>query len=140
MCLDSCHLLASGFDVRTAEGLAEVLDDCDARSSGSTGSARCTSTTPDAAGLQPRPPRQLGEGELGDGCAAFLSEPRFEGLPCVLETRKAPATASTARGRRRARAACAPAGARKRRGGGPIRLAAETPGAVGPAPRPRDPG
>jgi deoxyribonuclease-4 len=29
----------------------------------------------------------MGEGELGeDGCAWFLSEPRFEGLPCVLET------------------------------------------------------
>jgi deoxyribonuclease-4 len=29
----------------------------------------------------------LGRGELGeDGCAVFLSEPRFEGLPCVLET------------------------------------------------------
>jgi deoxyribonuclease-4 len=29
----------------------------------------------------------LGEGELGDrGCAVFLSEPRFDGLPCVLET------------------------------------------------------
>ena len=26
-------------------------------------------------------------GELGDaGCAAFLSEPRFDDLPCVLET------------------------------------------------------
>jgi deoxyribonuclease-4 len=29
----------------------------------------------------------LGEGELGEpGCATFLSEPRFEELPCVLET------------------------------------------------------
>jgi deoxyribonuclease-4 len=29
----------------------------------------------------------LGQGELGDrGCATFLSEPRFERLPCVLET------------------------------------------------------
>ncbi len=29
----------------------------------------------------------IGEGELGaDGCAVFLSEPRFDGLPCVLET------------------------------------------------------
>ena len=29
----------------------------------------------------------IGEGELGEsGCAAFLSEPRFEDLPCVLET------------------------------------------------------
>ncbi len=29
----------------------------------------------------------LGEGELGKrGCAVFLSEPRFDLLPCVLET------------------------------------------------------
>ena len=29
----------------------------------------------------------LGEGELGErGCSVFLSEPRFEQLPCVLET------------------------------------------------------
>ena len=29
----------------------------------------------------------IGEGELGEeGCVAFLSEPRFEGLPVVLET------------------------------------------------------
>jgi deoxyribonuclease IV len=28
----------------------------------------------------------LGDGELGrEGCAAFLSEPRFDGLPCVFE-------------------------------------------------------
>jgi deoxyribonuclease-4 len=29
----------------------------------------------------------VGKGELGDdGCAVFLSEPRFDGLACVLET------------------------------------------------------
>ncbi len=29
----------------------------------------------------------IGEGELGlDGCRVFLSEPRFDALPCVLET------------------------------------------------------
>jgi deoxyribonuclease-4 len=29
----------------------------------------------------------VGAGELGEeGCAAFLSEPRFDGLPCILET------------------------------------------------------
>jgi deoxyribonuclease IV len=29
----------------------------------------------------------IGEGELGlAGCRAFLREPRFAGLPCVLET------------------------------------------------------
>src|SRR5690242_6990979 len=30
ICLDSCHLFASGYDVRTEEGLAEVLDGFDA--------------------------------------------------------------------------------------------------------------
>src|SRR3954447_4904814 len=29
ICLDSCHLLASGFEVRTRDGLSEVLDECD---------------------------------------------------------------------------------------------------------------
>src|SRR3954453_4784974 len=28
LCLDSCHLYASGFDVRTEQGLAAVLEDC----------------------------------------------------------------------------------------------------------------
>src|ERR1700710_573534 len=30
ICLDSCHLFASGYDIRTEEGLAQVLDECDA--------------------------------------------------------------------------------------------------------------
>jgi hypothetical protein len=42
----------------------------------------------------------LGEGEVGEqGLAMFLSEPRFEGLPCVLETGRdggAPATEDVA--------------------------------------------
>ena len=29
VCLDSCHLLASGYDIRTAEGLAGVVDEFD---------------------------------------------------------------------------------------------------------------
>src|SRR6478752_1574475 len=28
VCLDSCHLFASGYDIRTADGLTAVLDDC----------------------------------------------------------------------------------------------------------------
>ena len=28
VCLDSCHMLASGFDITTADKLAEVVDDC----------------------------------------------------------------------------------------------------------------
>jgi deoxyribonuclease IV len=87
ICLDSCHLLASGYDIRTIDGLAQVLDDFDA----AVGLKRLRSLhlndsqTP--LGSNRDRHADIGEGELGDtGCAAFLSEPRFDTLPCVLET------------------------------------------------------
>jgi deoxyribonuclease IV len=87
LCLDSCHLYASGFDVRKADGLAKVLDDCVAL----VGSERLGSLHLNDSkvklGANADRHAHLGDGELGDsGCAVFLSEPRFEGLPCILET------------------------------------------------------
>jgi deoxyribonuclease-4 len=87
ICLDSCHMYASGFDIRTAEGLAHVLDDCVAR----VGLERIGSLhlNDSQGGLGSNRDRHadVGKGELGpDGCAVFLSEPRFENLPLVLET------------------------------------------------------
>lgn len=87
ICLDSCHLLASGYDVRTPEGLGNTLDECDR----TVGLRRLGSLhlNDSQAPLSSNRDRHaiLGEGELGPrGCAVFLSEPRFEKLPCVLET------------------------------------------------------
>ena len=87
VCLDSCHLLASGYDVRTPASLRETLDEFDRvvglkrlRSLHLNDSMTRLGSNRDRHAL-------LGEGELGElGCAAFLSEPRFERLPCVLET------------------------------------------------------
>jgi deoxyribonuclease IV len=86
VCLDSCHLLASGYDVRSAEALAGVLDEFERV----VGLDRLRSlhvndsVTP--LGSNRDRHASLGDGEIGrEGCAAFLSEPRFEGLPCVLE-------------------------------------------------------
>jgi deoxyribonuclease-4 len=86
VCLDSCHMLASGFDVRTAEGLGEVLDEC-VETLG-LDRVRCLhvndSMTPLGSNRDRHAP--LGAGELGrEGCAAFYSEPRFEGLPAIFE-------------------------------------------------------
>jgi deoxyribonuclease-4 len=86
VCLDSCHLLASGYDIRTAEGLADVLDDFD-RIVGldSLGSLHVNDSATPLGSNRDRH-INLGDGEIGRaGIAAFLSEPRFEGLPCVLE-------------------------------------------------------
>jgi deoxyribonuclease-4 len=87
MCLDSCHLYASGHDIRTAEGLTATLDECVAK----VGLDRLGSLhlNDSQVGLGSNRDRHanIGEGELGEhGCAVFLSEPRFQGLPVVLET------------------------------------------------------
>jgi deoxyribonuclease-4 len=87
VCLDSCHLLASGYDIRTAAGLSETLDRFDQI----TGPDRLHSLHLNDSQMPLGSNRDrhanIGQGELGDkGCMAFLSEPRFEDLPCVLET------------------------------------------------------
>jgi deoxyribonuclease-4 len=86
LCLDSCHLLASGYDVRTQEALTAVLDDCD--ETVGLDRLRCLhvndSQTPLGSNRDRHAP--LGEGEIGRaGCAAFFSEPRYEGLPMIFE-------------------------------------------------------
>ncbi|HYI98074.1 MAG TPA: deoxyribonuclease IV [Thermoleophilaceae bacterium] len=86
LCLDSCHLLASGFDVRTADGIASVMDDCVSLVGAER--LRCLhvndSMTPLGSNRDRHAP--LGDGELGArGCGAFLSEPRFEDLPAIFE-------------------------------------------------------
>jgi deoxyribonuclease IV len=87
ICLDSCHLLASGYDIRTIDGLAEVLDRFDAAVGLERLRALHLNDSQAPLGSNRDRHADIGEGELGDrGCAAFLSEPRFEKLPCVLET------------------------------------------------------
>jgi deoxyribonuclease IV len=86
VCLDSCHLLASGYDIRTADGLASVLDDFDrVVGLGRLGSLHVNDSATPLGSNRDRH-ANLGDGEIGrEGIAAFLSEPRFEGMPCVLE-------------------------------------------------------
>jgi deoxyribonuclease-4 len=87
VCLDSCHLLASGYDVRTIEGVDDVLERFDAE----VGLDQLRSLHLNDS-LQPLGSNRdrhapVGKGEMGeDGCAAFLSAPAFDDLPCILET------------------------------------------------------
>ncbi len=87
ICLDSCHLYASGFDIRTAEGLGETIDECDRLCGPERLGSLHLNDSKVTLGSNADRHAVIGEGELGeDGCALFLSEPRFDGLPCVLET------------------------------------------------------
>jgi deoxyribonuclease IV len=87
LCLDSCHLFASGYDIRTYKGMDELTTEI----AGKIGLERVgslhlnDSQTP--LGSNRDRHANVGTGELGEsGCAAFLSAPPFQELPCVLET------------------------------------------------------
>jgi deoxyribonuclease-4 len=86
VCVDCCHLLASGYEIREPERLREVVDELDRL----VGLERllCLHVNDSAVPLGANRDRHanLGEGELGrKGLATFLSEPRFERLPALLE-------------------------------------------------------
>ena len=87
LCLDSCHLLASGYEIRTPAALAAVLDDCErALGPSRLGSLHLNDSQTPLGSNRDRH-ANIGEGELGlEGARAFVNEPRFADLACVLET------------------------------------------------------
>jgi deoxyribonuclease IV len=87
VCLDSCHLLASGYDIRTPEKMGSVLREC--RRLLGRGTVRSLHLNDSQTPLGSNRDRHanVGRGELGrKGCSAFLSAPSLQKLPCVLET------------------------------------------------------
>ena len=87
ICLDSCHLLASGFEVREPQALSAVVDELDAKVGLDRLHLLHVNDSKVPLGGNRDQHANVGEGELGrQGIATFLSEPRFEGLPALLET------------------------------------------------------
>ena len=87
MCLDSCHLLASGYDIRSVEGLDRTLEECDRAVGLSRLHSIHLNDSQSTLGSNRDRHAAPGKGELGDeGLAIFLSEPRFDDLPVVMET------------------------------------------------------
>lgn len=87
VCLDSCHLFASGYDIRSYAGMDALTEEISAKLGlERVGSLHLNdSQTPLGANRDRH--ANIGAGELGEsGCAAFLSAPPFQDLPCVLET------------------------------------------------------
>jgi deoxyribonuclease-4 len=86
LCLDSCHLYASGIDVTDTAVLDALLDEVD----GSIGldRLRALHVNDSAAPLGSNRDRHanIGEGLLGEKLGVFLSSPRLQGLSAVLET------------------------------------------------------
>jgi deoxyribonuclease-4 len=87
LCLDSCHMFVQGYDITDEAHLGQVLDEAEAKID--LKRLRCVHVNDAAVPLGAHLDRHanIGKGEMGKrGLAAFLSEPRFEGLPATLET------------------------------------------------------
>jgi deoxyribonuclease-4 len=87
LCLDSCHMFVQGYDITDEEHLAAVLDEADAKVGiERLGAVHVNDAAAPLGSCRDRH-ANIGKGEMGrKGLAAFLSEPRFEGLPATLET------------------------------------------------------
>ncbi|MDQ3730169.1 MAG: deoxyribonuclease IV [Actinomycetota bacterium] len=87
ICLDCCHLLASGFEVRERDSLSDIVDELELKIGLERLRALHINDSQMPLGSNRDRHASLGQGELGDrGLRVFLSEPRFDGLPAVLET------------------------------------------------------
>jgi deoxyribonuclease-4 len=86
ICLDSCHLYASGVDVGDPAALDACLDEVDA--SIGLDRLRALHVNDSAMPLGSNRDRHanIGEGLLGEQLGVFLGNPRLQDLPAVLET------------------------------------------------------
>jgi deoxyribonuclease IV len=86
ICLDSCHLWVSGVDVTDPAALDACLDELD--SAIGLDRLRALHVNDAAAPFASNRDRHANilEGELGEKLGVFLSNPRLQGLPAVLET------------------------------------------------------
>jgi deoxyribonuclease-4 len=86
LCIDSCHLHATGYDVRTPEGMKELVDEIDSKIGLEQLKLLHVNDSRDARGSNRDRHAPIPNGEIGRaGMRAFLGEPRLQGLPAVLE-------------------------------------------------------
>jgi deoxyribonuclease-4 len=87
VCLDSCHLFASGYDIRTPAGMAALVAQLSAKLGLERVGSLHLNDSQTPLGSHRDRHADIGEGELGEqGCEAFLSASALQELPCVLET------------------------------------------------------
>jgi deoxyribonuclease-4 len=89
VCVDTCHILAAGYDIRTPETYAATFTDFDQTIG--IDRLRCFHLNDSQKGLGSHVDRhaQIGEGEVGlEAFRLIVNDQRFNGLPMILETPK----------------------------------------------------
>jgi deoxyribonuclease-4 len=86
-CLDTCHLLASGYDITTAAGLDETLAEADRLLGIDTVRVIHTNDSKGGLGSHLDRHRNIGEGEIGiEAFRRIVNHPKLREKPFILET------------------------------------------------------
>lgn len=87
VCIDTCHTLAAGYDLSSAEGYAATWRDFDDIIGHDYLCGIHLNDSKKGAGSHVDRHAPIGEGELGmDFFRRFVNDPRFENMPIILET------------------------------------------------------
>jgi deoxyribonuclease-4 len=86
LCIDTCHLYASGYDIATPQGTKALVDEIDAKVGLDQLKLLHVNDSRDQRGSNRDRHAPIGKGEIGRrGFRAFLGEPRLQKVPAVLE-------------------------------------------------------
>jgi len=87
VCIDTCHIFAAGYDIRTAETFAAVMDDFDRIIGFDRLMGMHLNDAKSVHDSHVDRHAPLGQGNLGiEPFKALMTDPRFEGIPLILET------------------------------------------------------
>ena len=86
LCIDTCHLYATGYDIATPKGTKDLVDEIDAKVGLKQLKLLHVNDATDPLGSNRDRHAPIGKGEIGrKGFRAFLGERRLQGVPAVLE-------------------------------------------------------
>jgi deoxyribonuclease-4 len=91
ICLDTCHLFAAGYDIRTREGYEAAMSECEATVGIKTVRVIHLNDAKKGLGSGLDRHQHIGQGEIGlEAFRCLLNDQRFAGLPMAIETPKEP--------------------------------------------------
>ncbi|MEA2489677.1 MAG: deoxyribonuclease [Acidobacteriota bacterium] len=89
ICIDTCHVFAAGYDLRSRDGYARAMDEVEQYVGFDNVGAFHLNDSKRALGSRVDRHEHIGEGQIGlDAFAYLLNDPRFRYVPKVIETPK----------------------------------------------------
>lgn len=89
ICIDTCHVFAAGYDIRTRDGWERMIDEVERFVGVENVGAFHLNDSKKPLGSRVDRHQHIGEGEIGrDAFAFLLNDPRFRRIPKVIETPK----------------------------------------------------